>query len=34
MVTLKELSSGNQISVDRAAASDTISELLDGYIPS
>jgi histidyl-tRNA synthetase len=34
MVTLKELSSGNQISVDRAAASGTISELLDGYIPS
>ena len=34
MVTFKELSSGNQISVDRALAADTISELLDGYIPS
>ena len=34
MVTFKELSSGNQVSVDRALAADTISELLDGYIPS
>ena len=34
MVTFKELSSGNQVSVDRALAADTISKLLDGYIPS